>query len=112
LLNSKVIEYFHKITSGNTLYAKRFRYWASYLNHYPISKSFFDSPNLRAELIANVSRLINSNNDEERVQYEKENDKICYQLFDLSEDDIQEIELTLSIHSSNTSKKGISKKCE
>jgi hypothetical protein len=108
LLNSKVIEYFHKTTSGNSLYAKRFRYWSSYVGSYPIATRLFSSPELSSAIVANVSRLVRTNSDEERVVLEKENDRLCYRLFDLTEDDIKEIELTLSVHSPNSSMKGIS----
>ncbi len=99
LLNSKVIEYFHKTTSGNSLYAKRFRYWSSYVGSYPVAKQLFACPELTSAIVANVSRLLRTNVDEERIRLEKENDDLCYQLFDLTEDDIKEIESTLSVHS-------------
>jgi methylase of polypeptide subunit release factors len=103
LLNSKVIEYFHKTTSGNSLYAKRFRYWSSYLGSYPIANKLFNSPELSSAIVNNVSRLLKTSTDKERIELEKENDHLCYQLFDLTEDEIQEIESTLSVHSLNKS---------
>lgn len=110
LLNSKVIEYFHKTTSGNSLYAKRFRYWSSYIGSYPIANRLFSSPDLNSAIVANVSRLLSTISDDERIQLEKENDRLCYQAFDLTEDDIQEIEFTLSVRSSHSSKKATSYK--
>lgn len=110
LLNSKVIEYFHKTTSGNALYAKRFRYWSSYIGSYPVAKRLLNSPDLSSAIVTNVSRLLHTTDKATLVQFEKENDRLCYQLFDLTEDDIQEIESTLSIHSSHSSMKGISDK--
>ena len=110
LLNSKIIEYFHKTTSGNSLYAKRFRYWSSYVGSYPIAKRLFSAPELTSAIVTNVSRLLRTNNDEERVRLEKENDRLCYQLFDLTNDDIKEIESTLTVHSPHSRTKGISAK--
>ena len=110
LLNSKIIEYFHKTTSGNSLYAKRFRYWSSYVGSYPIPKQLFSSPELTSAIVTNVSRLLRTSVHEERVRLEKENDRLCYQLFDLTDDDIKEIESTLTVHSSYSRTKGISAK--
>ncbi len=107
LLNSKVIEYFHKTTSANSLYAKRFRYWSSYIGSYPVAKRLFNSPELNSAIVKNVSRLLATTADMERIELEKENDHLCYQLFDLTEGEIQEIESTLSVHSSHSSMKGI-----
>jgi hypothetical protein len=109
LLNSKVIEYFHKTTSGNSLYAKRFRYWTSYISVYPVAKKFFDSTRIVTQLVKNVSRLLNNPNVKEVVDIENEIDRLCYQLFDLTESEIQEIETTLSIHTLQASTKGIAK---
>lgn len=92
LLNSKVIEYFHKVTSGNSLYAKRFRYWTSYVGNYPVADRLFDSPELSSAVVKNVSRLLNSISEKEQMEFEEENDRLCYKLFDLTADEIQEIE--------------------
>ncbi len=100
LLNSKVIEYFHKITSGNSLYAKRFRYWTSYISTYPIPKYFINSPQIISIMANNVSRLFNNPTDEEQINLEKENELLCCKLFDLTDSDIQEIDTTLAIQRS------------
>lgn len=110
LLNSKILEFFHKTTSGNSLYAKRFRYWTSYLSSYPIPQKILNSSPLVSLMVQNVSGLLSDLDDKERVEREKENDRICYQLFDLTACDVQEIEKILSIHKSQPVKKGISKK--
>lgn len=106
LLNSKVIEYFHKIASGNSLYAKRFRYWSSYIGAYPVAKRLLDSPDIRLLITQNVGRLLATDNKEERLKLEEENNRLCYDLFDLTEDEIREIEATLSMCSLPSSKKG------
>lgn len=106
LLNSKVIEYFHKTTSGNSLYAKRFRYWTSYISCYPVAKKLYNSSQMATLLSQNVSRLLNDSINCNIVAIEKEIDSICYQLFDLTESEINEIETTLSVHTLQTQRKG------
>jgi SAM-dependent methyltransferase len=107
LLNSKVIEYFHKTTSGNSLYAKRFRYWSSYIQEYPIAKRLLTDSDIRSLLARNVADLLNTNNTTERAEFEKVNDRLCYELFSFTENEIREIESTLSVCSPPTVKKGI-----
>jgi adenine-specific DNA-methyltransferase len=106
LLNSKVIEYFHKTSSGNTLYAKRFRYWTSYIGEYPVARQLLDSPDIRSSIANNVAGLLNTNDEAKRIKIENENDRLFYKLFDLTEDEIREIEETLSVCSLPPSKKG------
>jgi len=106
LLNSKVIEYFHKITSGNSLYAKRFRYWSSYIKEYPVAKRLFDSLDIRSSVADNVARLLDTSEETERLKLENENDCLCYKLFDLTEDEVKEIEATLFACSLPSSNKG------
>lgn len=106
LLNSKVIEYFHKITSGNSLYAKRFRYWTSYIAEYPIAKRLVDWPELRSSIAYHVTLLLNAGKKLDRTKLERENDRLCYKLFDLTEDEVGQIEATLSTCSLPSPKKG------
>jgi hypothetical protein len=102
-----VIEYFHKTTSGNSLYAKRFRYWSSYIQEYPVAKRLLTDPDIRSLLSRNISNLLNTNNAPKRAELEKENDRLCYGLFDFTNDEIGEIESTLSVCSPPSRKKGI-----
>lgn len=97
LLNSNVIEYFHKVSSGNTLYAKRFRYWASYIKHYPIPKKLLDSMELQTQLAQNTAQLTQAKNQAEIFELEYCNNQLCYQLFDLTQDEIREIENKLAV---------------
>ena len=106
LLNSKVIEYFHKVTSGNSLYAKRFRYWSSYIGAYPVPKRLLQFPAARLLIAQNVGKLLAADGDDDRLKLEEENDRLCYELFDLTEDEIREIGATLSTRSQPLSKKG------
>ena len=95
LLNSRVIEYFHKTTSGNVLYAKRFRYWTTYLRKYPIPSAFDKEPLIVEKLITNVRRLIAHPRPNDINELETENNSLIYQLFDLNGSEINEIESTL-----------------
>ena len=106
LLNSKVIEYFHKISSGNSLYAKRFRYWTSYIKEYPVAKRLLNSTDIRSLIADNVAQLINADDESKRKQLENENDHLFYKLFDLTKDEVREIEKTLSVCSLPSPKKG------
>jgi tRNA1(Val) A37 N6-methylase TrmN6 len=106
LLNSKLMEYFHKTTTGNSLYAKRFRYWTSYIAGYPISKRLTVASELQSSLAHNVAILLHSIDPDERKRLEAENDLICYESFELSPSEIREIESTLSMHGANLSAKG------
>jgi adenine-specific DNA-methyltransferase len=96
LLNSNVIEYFHKVSCGNTLYAKRFRYWTSYIKHYPIPRKLLDSMELQTQLAQNTAQLIQATTQDEIVALEWHNNQLCYQLFDLTQEDIHEIEKKLA----------------
>jgi SAM-dependent methyltransferase len=95
LLNSRVIEYFHKTTSGNVLYAKRFRYWTTYLRKYPIPSAFDKEPLVVDKLIANAHRLVAHSGSKDIFELEAENNRLIYQLFELNGSEINEIESTL-----------------
>lgn len=98
LLNSKIMEYFHKVSSGNSLYAKRFRYWTSYIGNYPIPKGLFDQNcTIATSLVQNTSQLLKTTSKEEIRSKENENDILCYKLFGLNDDEIQQVEKTLAI---------------
>lgn len=106
LLNSKVIEYFHKVANGNSLYAKRFRYWSSYISAYPVPSRLLNSSDLRLLIAQNVGRLLVTDKNDERMDLEEKNNRLCYELFNLTEVEVKEIEATLSAWSLPSSKKG------
>ncbi|MDZ7304767.1 MAG: N-6 DNA methylase [candidate division KSB1 bacterium] len=94
LLNSKLVEYFHKITSGNVLYAKRFRYWTTYLNQYPVPEAL-DTKRTIKQLATNARQLETLSSLDEAKELEEENDRLIYSLFNLDSSEISEIEATL-----------------
>lgn len=111
LLNSSVLEFFHKVTSGNRLYSKRFRYWTSYLKFYPMPD--FRHPQHVAtinRLIENTRKILSLRNlqrvqieiadKKERLilELEKMNDQLIYRWFGLMDNEIQEIEDILQLH--------------
>lgn len=98
LLNSKLMEYFHKTTSGNALYAKRFRYWTTYLSRYPIPKVLTEEKTTKQRLAQHASKLVEIASPNKILQFEEENDLLVYELFDLSTSEIKEIEATLKIN--------------
>ena len=99
LLNSSVLEFFHKVTSGNTLYSKRFRYWTSYLKFYPIP-DFRQAKSLTLvnQLVANTRLLLQTFDKKEQEVLEQNNDELIYRWFGLVDEDIKEIEQILRLH--------------
>ncbi|MEN8217442.1 MAG: N-6 DNA methylase [Pseudomonadota bacterium] len=99
LLNSSALEFFHKVTSGNTLYSKRFRYWTSYLKFYPIP-DFRHAKNITTvnQLIANTRILLQTTDKQKQKTIEQNNDQLIYRWFGLVDDDIKEIEKILRLH--------------
>ncbi|MDZ7362917.1 MAG: N-6 DNA methylase [candidate division KSB1 bacterium] len=95
LLNSKLIEYFHKITSGNVLYAKRFRYWTTYLKQYPIPKALYSEHALVHKLADHARRLETLSSLNDISELENEIDRLVYDIFELDTSEINEIEATL-----------------
>jgi len=102
LLNSKVLEFFHKAASGNALYAKRFRYWTSYLKPYPIPDIAHPrNSGVVEKIIENTRRLVEVSDERERSALEDENNRLVYRLFSLTDQDIQTVESSLAFQ--NTS---------
>ncbi len=98
LLNSKLMEYFHKTTSGNVLYAKRFRYWTTYLSLYPIPKALTEN-NITIQQLADNARQFESLSSTYEVEkLENENDHLIYDLFGLNDSEIDELEATLRMN--------------
>ncbi|TGO02131.1 hypothetical protein PN36_29935, partial [Candidatus Thiomargarita nelsonii] len=98
LLNSSVLEFFHKVTSGNTLYSKRFRYWTSYLKSYPIP-DFRQAKNITTvnQLLANTRILLQTTDKKKQKIIEQNNDQLIYRWFGLVDDEIKEIEKILRL---------------
>lgn len=97
LLNSKVLEFFHKETSGNALYAKRFRYWASYLKPYPIPDVTHPKNSAIAKkIVENARMLIEISDEQEKIALEQENDRLVYQLFELTDQEVEDLESLLA----------------
>ncbi len=100
LLNSKPLELVHKVTSGTTLYAKRFREWTAYLKTYPIPDIIHPRNSARVDkIIENTHRLVKIFDEQATITLEKENDRLVYQLFDLTDQEIEELETTLTSQS-------------
>ncbi len=102
LLNSRVLEFFHKMTSGNALYAKRFRYWTSYLKPYPIPDvAHPKNSTVVKKIIENTRDLVEVSDEQERSALEDENDKLVYRLYELTDQEIQMIESSLAFQSTS-----------
>lgn len=98
LLNSKLMEYFHKTTCGNVLYAKRFRYWTTYLRQYPVPRKLHESSKVRQQLANTARQLELSLSPGEIAELENNNDRLVYELFGLNDSDVDELEKTLRIN--------------
>ena len=46
LLNSELLEFFHKVKASTFIYAGRYRYWMSHLKDYPIIDCCLEQPKL------------------------------------------------------------------
>jgi len=97
LLNSKLMEYFHKTTSGNVLYAKRFRYWTTYLSRYPIPAALTNDAVLQ-QLAKHARKLSTASSNDEIQKWENKNDRFVYKLFELNSSETKEIETTLQMN--------------
>jgi hypothetical protein len=95
LLNSKLVEYFHKMTSGNVLYAKRFRYWTTYLSQYPIPNALDSEPALVQKLADHARQLETLSSPNDISELEDGIDRLVYNMFELDTSEINEIEATL-----------------
>ena len=85
------------MTSGNALYAKRFRYWASYLKSYPIPDLAHPRDvTIVKQIIKNTSKLVKISDEQEIANMESENDRLIYRLFGLTNQEIEELEYFLS----------------
>ncbi len=80
ILNSSLSEFYHKITSGNKLYARRYRYWSSnikYLPIIPIESATEDLKNRIIEKIALIEKNFNL-----KLKYEI--DEMIFDLFNIN----------------------------
>lgn len=95
-LNSKVLEFFHKVTSRNVLYAKRYRYWTSNLKPYPIP-DIADPRNSSAvrRLVENTRMLVKTTSEQEIIALQEENNRLIYNLFKLTDQEVKELECSL-----------------
>ena len=84
ILNSKAMEYYQKMISG-CLYSKKYRYTTSNLNRWPIPRIDKDDA---IKIAGYVDQLISGNSD----KLDNAIDKIVYNAFSLTEEEILKIE--------------------
>jgi adenine-specific DNA-methyltransferase len=92
ILNSKLINYYHKRISSTHLHSKRYRFQSPILKKLPIVLLDKDDPRYKSIVKMVESLLINNQNFilEERI------DNIVYNLYQLSKDDIDIIEASIN----------------
>jgi len=96
LLNSTLMEFFHKFKSSTFIYAGRYRYWASYMEKYPIYLYRESKEDARfCERIAEISLDISREQAAKGVQ-EKELNQHVYDLFGITQSQAKHIEFLLS----------------
>ena len=57
LLNSELLEFYHKVEASTFIYAGRYRYWRSYLQDYPIIDCYLGEPKLEDIWLEIESRI-------------------------------------------------------
>lgn len=82
ILNSYVCEYFHKLNSGNNIYAGRYRYWSASIKNLPIILRSETSPDLAAQLIGLVGELEENYSQE----LEESMNEIVFEIFGINGD--------------------------
>lgn len=82
LLNSYVAEFYHKLTSGNTLYAKRYRYWSTTIKDIPIVP-FNESPRVLVDKLVGLIEKIEKDYSEAT---EKAINEIVFEIYGLEPD--------------------------
>ena len=99
LLNSKVIEFFHKRVVSTYVYSDKYRYMTSYMRNYPII--FKPDGLIGKKIIETVNEIIKAVNENKpkEIIHELENqlDKIVYHLYQLDETEQNIIENTLKV---------------
>lgn len=91
ILNSNVIEFFHKKFNPNKIHSHKFRFQTGTMKNYPIvfksnsSKEFHD-------LVQTVKKIEKSKNDKDVHEYEKKLNQIVYSIYGLTSSDIEIIE--------------------
>lgn len=97
ILNSKVLEYFHKRTSSTFIYAGRYRYWTSYMKDYPIislSSEKAKAGNIGRRIINQVDDILQAIERNCRSNIEKIEarlNELVYELYGLTDSEVDKI---------------------
>jgi hypothetical protein len=87
ILNSYLIEFYYKITSGNVLYARRYRYWSSNLEKIPIILKSKVPKHLIDGLIDMVKKLERSYSQELEMKL----NNYVFKIFDIDKESQEDI---------------------
>lgn len=97
ILNSKVLEYFHKRNSSTLIYAGRYRYWTSYMKDYPIislSSEKAKSGNIGIQIINQVDDILQAiayNHQSDIENMETRLNEYVYELYGLTDAEVDKI---------------------
>lgn len=92
VLNSNVMEYYQKMISGS-LYSKKYRYTTSNMSRWPIPKVDKNIAKIISKLAMKISLGMTENND-----FEREINCLVYEIFELSEQEIIDLEAYLQVN--------------
>ncbi len=99
LLNSKLIEFFHKIVCSTHVYSNRYRYMTSYMKNYPIN--FKPQSPIGKKIIKIVDKILKSVEKEKSkkniLELENELNKAVFNLYQLNKNEENIIENALTI---------------
>ncbi|MGG1519954.1 N-6 DNA methylase [Paenibacillus oryzisoli] len=91
ILNSKVIEFFHKKENPNKIHSHKFRFQTGTMKNYPIILKS-ETSNVFHELVEVVNQIENCENSIDLCHYESKLNQIVYKLYELNSNDIKIIE--------------------
>jgi len=99
LLNSKVLEFFHKRVASTHVYSDKYRYMTSYMRTYPIVFKPDSSTGKKIiGLVNEILRVVNENESKEIIdQLENRLDEEVYSLYQLDENERNVIEEALKV---------------
>lgn len=91
ILNSKVIEFFHKKYNPNKIHSHKFRFQTGTMKNYPIIVKSHSSKDFK-DLVRVVEQIENCSSDKDMQRYEEIANRIVYNIYGLTSSDIEVIE--------------------
>ena len=101
LLNSQLLEFYHKTRLATILFSKRWRYMYKQLRLYPIFdiRTSSDKINFYKKIVELVKSIIGNINESDIKEFEEEINGLFYKIYGINEEEKSEIKNYLSINS-------------